>query len=624
MANDYARLLIDLEANTAKFTKPMQDAANRLNSFQSGIKSMARTLGGIFAVGAIVNYANKVAEAADTQNKLAKRLGITKIEADALELSLTKGGMSLGEAQKTFDVFNQKLGELAQGESLATEAFNRLGLDAKAMQGKNLAQSLMEVNRRMAEFSTQERAAMAKDLFGKGGRKIGERLTDYESNLRSIEEITQRLGITDAGITSIEEMNDQFTTTKKTLELITTSVLVDLAPHINDAAIAAGKLALEFGRIADFRLAAGAASEMAGGGIKGWWAAMQQSLDETSIKETLNKWESYKAELSKGRPSPRGGEWQLPTNLAQDVARGEAEALKKTSEASDDLEESTSEVLTETEKYIAKVKEGAIPAIDKLRESFNLLEDATGKGLLTNVEKISGMAAAWKQYKDALPDSTDLQPIVEMQLQMERLQKQFESGGIDRPPYEAQMQALQEQLAGAQAEQSGKAGFVEYLKNMFTGLKQNQEALEQFNADYQSFADQVMQETQSPFEKYMEYVGKLDTVLQAGMITANAYWKALSGAWADFQNSAGMQYMQQMTENVMRMGQIVPSSGMQIMDIGASRYQTPGMAASMSASEAASMMGGGLADISKQQLTTQKSISAGINQMVFLLSRGLI
>jgi hypothetical protein len=85
-----------------------------------------------------------------------------------------------------------------------------------------------------------------------------------------------------------------------------------------------------------------------------------------------------------------------------------------------------------------------------------------------------------------------------------------------------------------------------------------------------------------------------------------------------------MQYMQQMTENMMRMGQIVPSSGVQIMDIGASRYQAPGQAASMSASEASSMMGGGLEDISKQQLTTQKNMVAGINNMVALLQRGLI
>ena len=276
------------------------------------------------------------------------------------------------------------------------------------------------------------------------------------------------------------------------------------------------------------------------------------------------------------------------------------------------------------QEFIKKTKDEAIPAIDKLREAFNMLEDAADFKVITDAERVSGMAAAWKEYKDALPKSTDLQPIVEMQLQMERLQKQFELGGIDRPPYEAQMQALQDQLSGAQTEQSGKAGFVEAMKNMFTGLKQNQEALEQFNSDYQGFASQIMQETQSPFEKYMEYVGKLDTVLQAGMITANAYWQALSGAFADFQNSAGMQYMQQMTQNMMTMGQLVPSSGVQIMDIGASRFQAPGQAASMSASEASSMMGGGLADISKQQLTTQKSISSGINQMVFLLSRGLI
>jgi hypothetical protein len=108
------------------------------------------------------------------------------------------------------------------------------------------------------------------------------------------------------------------------------------------------------------------------------------------------------------------------------------------------------------------------------------------------------------------------------------------------------------------------------------------------------------------------------------MITADAYWKSLSGAFADFKNSAGMQFMQNMAQSIMTMGQLVPSSGVQMGGIGESRYQAPGQAASMSASEAASMMGGGIEDIGRQQLTTQKNIETGIKQVAFLLGRGLI
>jgi hypothetical protein len=445
-----------------------------------------------------------------------------------------------------------------------------------------------------------------------------EGLKALEATDAMVKNINKELGLTGDAVVGIEEMNDRFTETKKTLELITTSILVEMSSQINDLALGAGKIALQFGKIAQFRLAAGAASEMAGGGIKGWWAAMQLAPNE--MEETLAKWESYKAELEKGVASPRGG--MLPLSLDQVNAKAEFEKNKKAAESAAALDDGETD--EDLQKYVDKVKQEAIPAIDTLRNSYKMLEDAAAQGLLSKPEKISGMAAAWDAYKKSMPDSTDTQQIVELQIAIKNLQEQHAAGAIDASPFQAQLADLESQLAGAQVDKEGRGGFVEYMKQMYEGIKMNQEAMEQWNQDFQGFSESVMAETQSPLEKFMEHVWKLDTVLQAGMITADAYWKSLTGAFADLQNSAGMQYMQNMTQSLMTMGQLVPSSGVQMGGIGESRYQAPGQAASMSASEAASMMGGGLEDIGRQQLTTQKNIESGISQVAYLLSRGLI
>lgn len=287
--------------------------------------------------------------------------------------------------------------------------------------------------------------------------------------------------------------------------------------------------------------------------------------------------------------------------------------------------DAASESLSPFEKFIQKVKADAVPAIDKLRESYNMLIDASESGIITDTEKISGMSNAWKEYASTVEGIVGDGTLIELQLQMERLQKQFDTGQIDKAPFENQMQQLKELYEMQSADMSGRAGFVDYIKAMFAGMSEQQKVMDEFQQTFGGFAEQIMQETQSPFEKYMEHIWKLDQVLQAGMITWEAYWKSAMGAYADFADSAGMNFMNQM----MGGGQYalapqVPSSGMQMMDISNQRFQAPGVAATMSASEAMNMSGGTLEDINRQQLTTQKSIDTGINQLNYLLGRGLL
>lgn len=532
MASEYAKLLINLEANTAKFTGAMNDASNKISSFQSGIKKMAGVFAGVFAVGRIYDYVRSVANAADSQRELARRLGATKADVDALTVSFQKGGQSVQSSEKSLDIFNRKIGELQSGSKAAADAFALVGLNAGDLAGKSYTERLIAVKNGLDGMTTSARAFASQQLFGRGGAKIYEGLQALEETNKMIKEINERLGID--SVDSIDQMNDSFVDTQKKLSLITEAIIVNLAPAIEDAAIAAGKLAMNLVEVIN-------AQGKVSANNTGWFG---------------------------GRIASIGKGWEIGTSGPGSIGGVTGGIM------------------------------GALAGLfdpNTINEHFeNMLKQAEqGRGVSapSTLQQITGKSdfeAGKKAEEDAMKTA-------EQQAQ------------------------LAESFASLYKTLSGMSRKTE-TKKWIDALSKYQEGRQ----DLAGFAESVTKEMQSPFEKYIEYTSKLDTALQSGMITADTYWKALTGAFADLQNSAGMQYMQGMEQSMLRMGQLVPSSGVQIMDIGASRFSAPGQAASMSASEAASMMGGGLEDINRQQLTAQKNIEAGINQVAFLLARGLI
>lgn len=238
-------LRVLLTGDSKGLTKEMGKAKQSVSGFSTGVKKVGGMVAGVFAVGGMVSYAKKIAAVADEQNKLARRLDITKGQADALELSFMKGGQSLKESEKSLDVFNRKLGELESGEKTAADAFERLGITAEDFIGKDYNQKLVMVKKRMDGMTASARAFAAQELFGRGGAKIYEGLSGLEAADEMIKEVNGTLGLTGDQVGNIEAMNDAWTETSKKLELITTAVLTKLAPGIEDIVGGLGRAAVE-------------------------------------------------------------------------------------------------------------------------------------------------------------------------------------------------------------------------------------------------------------------------------------------------------------------------------------------------------------------------------------------
>ncbi len=561
MANEYARLLIDLVANTSQFTGEMQKAAKSITSFQSGIKRIGGALVGAFAISSVVRYVKSVADAADEQNELARRLGVTKSEVDALELSFTKGGQSIQQSEKTLDIFNRRIGELRAGETEMLETFERLGINVESFLGQSYVDRLITIKKTLEGMTEDARAFASQELFGRGGAKIYEGLKGLEEANAIIKEVNRELGITGEDVDNIDQMNDAFTELKKRLELVATALLTQFAPAIEDTATAAGKLAIQLSKIGDFRLAAGAAFEMAGGGLRGWWKAMQLSPNE--VEETLAQWESYKAQLEQGRPSPRGG--TLPTNLEQSVARGEFEKNKSV----EDAEEQRIRSLTESfiRMFDSLDTKGA-EALQKYQEGVRLVENAMAAGIITEEKKWEALEILADEYGKVVPNAID------------------------------------ETIKALEKEQALYESTMEAYRNLAMSM------------DYTPEQISFMEDKEVLYQAWMKgIIGAEEYSMRVNMLLAEM--NNLLGATENLGNVwGGMQSLQP--------PRMMPALGIQVMDVGDMRFQAPGVAETMTASEAANMRGGVLEDVSKQQLTTQKNIETGINQMNYLLARGLI
>ncbi len=291
----------------------------------------------------------------------------------------------------------------------------------------------------------------------------------------------------------------------------------------------------------------------------------------------------------------------------------------------------TEEYIAELDNLALTLSEKAKPATDKYMEGLKKLDDAMlvcsmdqaayDQGILDLVEALAATdpmliafaesaEKAAEERKKLMDEGARLAeslqtPREKLDMRQKEIDLLHEQKAISDEIYmraQAQLYVEREQLnvaemkAEAEKKKLGAGQFVDYISAMGreAGIMQFTDYIK---ALFQGLSD--------------SFYGLYDGVGTATM-GLNEYSKMLSMTNQNMMAFAGGGYggMQ--------------SFGMQIMDISAARFQAPGVAATMTASEAANMRGGVLEDIGKQQLTTQKNIETGINQMNYLLARGLI
>lgn len=182
-------LRADLEANTAQFEASMNRARSNFSSNAASInrglaameKSWSRLsagiavlTGGLGAV-ALTLFMRQSLDAVGGLGELAEQLGVSTDALQVYQYAATQAGMTNEELETGLARLTRTIGEAAEGEKKALDAFNALGVGILDANGKLRSSEaiLIDLAARIAAIDDPaRRAALAVEFFGKSGQKL--------------------------------------------------------------------------------------------------------------------------------------------------------------------------------------------------------------------------------------------------------------------------------------------------------------------------------------------------------------------------------------------------------------------------------------------------------------------
>ena len=237
-------LNIKFAANTAGISKGAQRTSEQLRSVQKSAASASSALRSLVAIdiakilasgfssvaSAIGGYIGNIRTTIDATAKLSQRTGIAVEALQSLQVAAGLSGVqNLDGAIQRLTI---TIGDAAQGNKAAQDAFARLGMSYEDLAGIAPEDQFRAIAKAISGLpSAAERAAAAADLFGRTGVEL---LPLFASNLEEVEARANRLGIVLSGpqTKAIEDMNDALSLVYQTFQGIIGQVVANLAPAV--------------------------------------------------------------------------------------------------------------------------------------------------------------------------------------------------------------------------------------------------------------------------------------------------------------------------------------------------------------------------------------------------------
>jgi hypothetical protein len=189
MAGLLGRLGVDFFLDPKNFTAGLNQAQQKMNSAQSSMnRSIAsieksfrglNTVLGAFGVSlgalALVQFAKRSLDAVGNLGELAEQLGISTDALQVYQYAATQAGLKTEELENAIGKFTRTIGEAADGNKAALDAFNKLDVGILDAQGnlRSTESVLLDVADGLARIEDPaQRAAVVVDLFGRAGQKL--------------------------------------------------------------------------------------------------------------------------------------------------------------------------------------------------------------------------------------------------------------------------------------------------------------------------------------------------------------------------------------------------------------------------------------------------------------------
>jgi len=244
---DLGRLVVNLEANIAEFTRNMNQSAqttteamNKISGAVDMVKTGLAALGVGAAVGTFATIVQGSIDAADNLRDMSQKVGIAVEDLNGLGFASGQAGGDMDAMGAAAGKLNKAITEAASGNADAVEAFKALGISVTDAEG-NLKKAdvvMGEVADKFAEYQDgPEKSAIALRLFSKAGADMIPLLNDGGDALRENVEYAKRYSY---ATTELSNMADNYNDTLGKLRIqqqgFTNQLSAELLPIMQSVA----------------------------------------------------------------------------------------------------------------------------------------------------------------------------------------------------------------------------------------------------------------------------------------------------------------------------------------------------------------------------------------------------
>lgn len=205
MATDLAKLVVSLEAETARYQKELEKARGQLTRFEKASKEAVLEIAqatGVAIAGAATGFAlmtKQAIDSADDMSKFSRSVGLSTEALSEFQYAAGLSGLASTDFQGGVVKLTKKIGEVAAGSKLAAAAFKLLGVSVFDGVGKvrDTESILVDVAEAFSQFEDgPEKAALAMEVFGKSGTKMLPFLDSGRAGLAELRKEAAQFGLT--------------------------------------------------------------------------------------------------------------------------------------------------------------------------------------------------------------------------------------------------------------------------------------------------------------------------------------------------------------------------------------------------------------------------------------------
>lgn len=255
MATDLAKLVVSLEAETARYQQELDKARKQLGKFEKesrdAVVKVAQAAGAaaVAAATGFVVMTKAAIDAADNASKFAQQVGISTEALSQFSYAAGLSGATTEEFEKALVKLNKSAVDAAGGTAAQAEAFAALGVSVKGADGqiRDTESLLLDLTDAFSRMEAGPRkTALAIDLFGKSGAKLIPFLNSGREGMAAMRAEADALGVTidSNAAKAAERFNDNLTRLQTLLQGAANQAANNLLPVLDEMSAAL----VEFGK----------------------------------------------------------------------------------------------------------------------------------------------------------------------------------------------------------------------------------------------------------------------------------------------------------------------------------------------------------------------------------------